>query len=168
MANTRTSIPSVYRIVFTVVDPLFCLFGAVQHLVPALQDETLRGYSPKAPLPPATGTLHLLETLAAFFVALGVLEAVLLRARASDVTVWKTVQGSIALLDLIMVYAAVNALNAEGRLQNSRAWRSDDWRLVVGNAGMGLIRTCCALGVAMPDIVIDEAEIKSSDKRKKG
>lgn len=79
---------------------------------------------------------------------LGVLEAVLLRARARDVTVWRIVQASISLLDLVMVGAALRALGEEGRL-DWRGWRADDWRLVVGNAGMGALRAGCACGVGI-------------------
>lgn len=78
---------------------------------------------------------------------LALLEGVLLRARATDVTVWRVVQASVS-LDIFMVWGAVRALTVEGRMDWT-VWRGDDWRLLVGNAVMALARIACALGVGM-------------------
>lgn len=109
---------------------------------------TLRGYSPSFANPPGIETVHLLDSMAGFFVMLALLEGVLLRARATDVTVWRVVQASVSLLDIFMVWGAVRALTVEGRMDWT-VWRGDDWRLLVGNAVMALARIACALGVGM-------------------
>lgn len=63
---------------------------------------------------------------------------------------WRIVQGSVAALDVVMVLAAVRAMSADGRnLGAWRAWRGDDWRLLIGNAVQGIARVACALGVGM-------------------
>ena len=87
--------------------------------------------------------------MAGFFLTLGLLEAILLRVRGGDVVVWRVVQGCVAVLDVVMVRAAWKALGAEGRSGDVAGWRGDDWRLVVGNVGIGVVRVCCAVGVGM-------------------
>lgn len=145
-ATTASPVPVVYRVVFTWVDPIFCLVGLATHIFDPLT--TLGGYSPNFASPPATETVHLLDSMAGFFATLGVLEAVLLRARPADVGVWRIVQASVALLDVFMVLAAFRALSADGRLDPT-IWRGDDYRLTVGNVGIGLLRIACALGIGM-------------------
>lgn len=139
-------VPLFYRIVFTFIDPAFCFLGLAMHIFD--RDQTMTGYSPAYTGPPSVALIHLLDSIAGFFALLGVLEAVLLRVRGRDVTVWRVVQGSASLLDWFMTYGAYRALQSEGRLDPS-AWRGDDWRLLVGNLSAGLMRTACALGIGM-------------------
>ena len=110
------------------------------------QRSTLLGYSPNAVHPPTTETVHLLDSMAGFFLTLGLLEAVLLRVKPNDVAVWRIVEASVSVLDIVMVFAAVRAMTVEGRMDLTY-WRGDDWRLVVGNAGMGIARLACAAGL---------------------
>ena len=86
--------------------------------------------------------------MAGFFLTLGLIEAVLLRVKSTDRDVWRIVQGSASMLDILMVFGAVRALSAEGRLDVG-VWRGDDYRLVVGNAVAGVARLACAAGVGM-------------------
>ena len=87
--------------------------------------------------------------MAGFFLTLDLLETMLLRIRSNDVMVWRVMQGCISVLDVVMVYAAVKMLVAEGRWRDVGGWRGDDWRLVAGNVGMGVVRVGCALGWGM-------------------
>lgn len=144
--TTTNPVPAFYRVLFTFIDPIFCLMGLGLHLFDPTN--TLRGYSPSFLNPPTIETVHLLDSMAGFFAMLAVLEGVLLRARSTDVAVWRIFQASASLLDILMVFGAVRALTVEGRL-DWRVWRGDDWRLVVGNAAMGLARVACAFGIGM-------------------
>ena len=141
---THNPIPIFYRVVFTFIDPGFCLMGFALHLFDTRS--TLLGYSPNAVHPPAVETVHLLDSMAGFFLALGLLEGFLLRVKATDAAVWRVVQASISVLDIIMVFGAVRAMTAEGRMDLTY-WRGDDWRLVVGNAVRGVARLACAFGL---------------------
>ena len=142
---TPHPVPYYYRVVFTWIDPFFCTVGLITHLFGI--GDTLRGYSPSAATdPPAIETVHLLDSMAGFFAALGTLEAVLLRVRGRDPTVWRIVQGCFLLLDILMVWGAVRALTAEGRMDVA-VWRGDDWRLLAGNAVAAILRLLCALGI---------------------
>ena len=143
---TPSPAPVVYRVIFTYIDPIFCLMGFGLHLFDPIT--TLQGYSPSFTGSPSVEAVHLLDSMAGFFATLGLLEGILLRVRSHDVAVWRIVQGSVAVLDLCMVFAAVRAMTTEGRLDMA-GWRGDDWRLVVGNAAIGLVRVACALGVGM-------------------
>ena len=140
-------IPAFYRILFTIIDPLFCLLGFALHIFDPTN--TLLGYSPSARVNPApVESQHLLDSMAGFFLTLGLIEAVLLRVKSTDRDVWRIVQGSASMLDILMVFGAVRALSAEGRLDVG-VWRGDDYRLVVGNAVAGVARLACAAGVGM-------------------
>lgn len=120
--------------------------GAYLHLF--AQDTALQGYSPYYQKTPATETTVLLDTLAGFFIVLGLLEATLLRVKHDDGAVWRCVQASVLSLDVVMVYAHGKALTVEGRWDTS-AWSGDDWRNIAGNAAFGLARLACALGIGM-------------------
>lgn len=139
-------VPLLYRILFTYVDPLFCLLGAYTHLFDPLT--TLTGYSASFAQPAPTEAIHLLDSMAGFFLLLGIVEGFLLRARGRDVVVWRTVMAGGAVLDACMTLGAVRALQADGRT-DMQGWRGDDYRLVVGNAVFGVIRLACTLGVGM-------------------
>ena len=141
---THSPIPIFYRIVFTFIDPGFCAMGFALHLFDTRS--TLLGYSPNATHPPAVETVHLLDSMAGFFLTLGLLEAVLLRVKSTDAAVWRVVQASASVLDLVMVWGAVRAMTTEGRMDLTY-WKGDDWRLVVGNAVMGVARLACAFGL---------------------
>ena len=93
-------VPAAYRILFTFIDPAFCLLGLVSHMFN--RDQTMTGYSPAYAGPPSVALVHLLDSTAGFFAMLAALEAVLLRVRGRDVTVWRVVQGSASLLDWFM------------------------------------------------------------------
>ncbi|KAJ3015470.1 hypothetical protein HKX48_004576 [Thoreauomyces humboldtii] len=148
-SSVTNTIPLVYRLVFTYIDPVFCLMGFYLHIFQP--HASLLGYSLLYDSPkPDTATVHLLDSMAAFFLTLGILEAVLLRVRSRDVAVWRIVHGCVALLDVGMTLAACRALNKDGRLTPVTEWNGDDLRLVVGNAGIGILRVLCALGVGMP------------------
>lgn len=153
-STLSSPLPTLYRSLFLYIDPLFFLFGFYLHILPSNHPQTLSGYSPSASTitiqstPTTTTVPLLLENLAGFFLTLGVLEGILLRVKATDIAVWRTVEGCIFLLDVVMVYTHAKALTVEGRWDVG-AWRGDDYRNIVGNATMGLARLCCALGIGM-------------------
>ena len=146
---TSTSIPFVYRLVFTYIDPIFCALGVITHVLAPVK--TIEGYSPLFLSPPRTETIHLLDSMAGFFAMFAVIEGVLLRVRATDGTVWRIVQTGGVFVDLFMTIGCVRMLATEGRLDYG-AWRGDDWRLGVGNAGMGLLRLACAMGWGFTEV----------------
>jgi hypothetical protein len=110
-------IPSFYRIWSTIVDPLLTLVGVFGNLFAPIA--TLNSYSPSYVSPPATETTLLLDTVAGFLAGLAFLQVVLLRARTTDMTVWRALQASTVLVDIAMLGGFARALSGQGRT---------DWR----------------------------------------
>ena len=141
-------IPLTYRILFTYIDPLFCLLGFGTHLF--APTTTMTGYSDYAITPPNPSTVFLLDNMAGFFAMFFILEGVMLRyVKDRDVAVWRCVQAGGVLVDVCMSVGAVKMLSAEGRLMNVGAWRGDDWKNLVGNVVFGVFRAGVALGIGL-------------------
>ena len=141
-----TSIPSFYRIWFTIIDPLLSLLGIISNLFsPAA---ILNGYSPNAVIPPAPETAVLLDTTAAFLAGFIVLQTVLLRARPNDLVVWRILQASTLLVDFALLGSFARALTADARL-DLRLWRAAEWTNIGITGGVAVIRAAFCLGVGM-------------------
>ncbi|KZP10763.1 hypothetical protein FIBSPDRAFT_1051146 [Athelia psychrophila] len=141
-----STMPSFYRIWFTVVDPLLSIAGVLGNLF--VPTTILNSYSPSFVSPPATETIYLLDATAGFLAGLVLLQVVLLRARPTDVTVWRVLQASMLLVDLAMLGGFARALSAQGRTV-WRVWRAEEWTNLVIIAGVAVIRTAFVLGVGM-------------------
>lgn len=116
-------IPSFYRIFCTTVDPILALTCALTCLfAPAA---TLKGFSPTAVIPPATETLFCLHNLAGFYAGTALLQIFLLRARPTNVIVWRAVQFSIFLVDIAMLAGFARSLTVTGRT-HWNVWRIDE------------------------------------------
>lgn len=144
--NMANPIPAFYRVLFTIIDPLLPLGGLVIHtLFPAF---TLHSYVAAPVLPAAPETQFLLDYTAGFFASLAFLQAVLLRARPHDVTVWKILQASTIFVDIFVVGGFLRSLSAQGRLDYA-SWRAEDMQNIFGNAAIGLLRLAFCLGVGL-------------------
>ena len=140
-------IPTFYRVVFTIIDPFFCALGVATHLL--TKNTVLAGLSPSALIPPLPETALLLDFLLGFFAMLGCLQVSLLRARPADVAVWRALQGSTLVLDIIMTAATARKLVLEGRSTDPSVWLGGEWQNLVGNAVIGVIRAAFVLGNGM-------------------
>jgi hypothetical protein len=139
-------IPSFYRIWFTIVDPLLALVGVFSNLfAPAA---TLSSHSPSYISPPATETTLLVDTVAGFLAGLVFLQVVLLRARPSDMTVWRALLASTLLVDIAMLGGSARALSSQGRTDR-RVWRTEEWTHLPITAGVVVIRVAFLLGMGM-------------------
>lgn len=138
-----SSAPLVYRALFTYIDPFFCTVGFIRHVT--APQETMTEYS-SVVASISSGLQHLLDSIGSFFLCIGVLQAVLLRSKSSDAMVWRTVQGSIFLLDVCLNFATLRCLKREGRMQLSSLRAEDRTRLLI-NTIVGAVRLSCALGV---------------------
>ncbi|KAM5545814.1 hypothetical protein V8D89_000852 [Ganoderma adspersum] len=139
-------IPTFYRVVFRIIDPFFCILGVTTHLF--TKNDVVAGLSPSALVPPAPETALLLDFLLGFFAMLGCLQVGLLRARPHDVAVWKALQGSTLVLDVIMTAATARKLVLEGRTDPS-VWLGGEWQNLAGNAAIGAVRAAFVLGIGM-------------------
>lgn len=141
-----SSIPSFYRVWFTVIDPILSLFGVFGNLL--TPTVILNSYSPFYASPPTTETIFLLDTTAGFLAGLTFLQVVLLRAKPTDVTVWRALQASIVLVDIGMLAGLVRVLSAEGRA-DWKVWRVQEWTNMGITAAVLIIRAAFLLGVGM-------------------
>ncbi|KAI1793752.1 hypothetical protein LXA43DRAFT_885349 [Ganoderma leucocontextum] len=140
-------IPTFYRIVFTIIDPFFCVLGVATHLF--TKNDVIAGLSPSAVVPPGPETVLLLDFLVGFFAMLGCLQVSLLRARPNDVTIWTALQGSTLVLDIIMTAATARMLVSQGRVTDPSVWLGGEWQNLAGNAVIGTIRAAFVLKIGM-------------------
>ncbi|KAL9019148.1 MAG: hypothetical protein Q9185_003579 [Variospora sp. 1 TL-2023] len=135
-----------YRIWFTIVDPLLSLLGVYTNFF--TPTTVLNSYAPTFVSPPGSETIVLLDTVAAFLVGLIFLELFLLRAKSTDMTVWRALQGSQLLVDIGMLAAFTRALESQGRM-DWKVLRAEDWGNYLITAGVAVIRSAFLMGVGM-------------------
>lgn len=139
-------IPAFYRIFFTIIDPIVASSGVLLNTLDP--HRVLQSYSPYTQLPPRTETEFLLEVSSGFLLGIMLLQVFLLRAKPTDITVWKYVQGSDLIVDISMLSAVYRALASEGRLSLGNV-RMDDWINIGVLVTVGSMRTAFLLGIGM-------------------
>jgi hypothetical protein len=145
---TSVHIPALYRVWFTTVDAVLSITGAVGHFfTPEL---ALKSFSVSPTIPPTVETRALLDTLSGVFTGIAFTQSVLLRARPDDLTVWRTMQFGILLIDVAMLYGTARALSAEDRL-NLLLWRTEDWFNIGVTAWVAALRTAFCLGIGVKE-----------------
>ena len=110
-----------YRIIFTIVDPIFTLVGIAGNLL--APTDILKSYTPLFVSPPAPETTFLLGTTAGWYAASLVNQVYILRARPNDLAVWRAIQGGTAIVDVAMLAGIARILAAEKRLNLRRGAR---------------------------------------------
>ena len=139
-------IPAIYRIWFLGIDLILSLAGVLGNtLTPNM---ILNSYNPSAVSPPSIEATVLLDSVAGFMLMCLALQIFLLRPRPTDVPVWRTVQGSILLVDLSMVASMVKALVAQDRADPA-SWRIEEWANIGITGACAVIRTAFCLGIGM-------------------
>lgn len=139
-------IPSFYRIWFTVVDPFLSIIGVYGNLF--APTSILNSYSSSYVSPLTTETIPLLDTTAGFLASLAFLQVALLRAKPTDLTVWRALQGSTGLVGIAMLGGFTRVLCVEGRT-DWRDWKVEEWTSLGNTAGVALIRTAFLLDDGM-------------------
>ena len=129
-------VPSFYRIWFTTIDPIISLSGVYLNIFNPTT--ILSSYSPTY-APPRSETILLLDTVAAFLAGLIFLQIVLLRAKATDMVVWRAVQTGQLIVDLGMLAAYTRALRVQGRMSLGN-WRAEEWGNYTIVVGVEIIR----------------------------
>ena len=135
-------IPAFYRIFFTYIDPIICLWGAsMDFFLPTL---VLSSHIPSPPTPDQ-GHIMILKQRGGGMLNFGIVSAVLLRY-TDDVNVWKIVQVACFVVDLAYYWSVWEVLGNQGRL-NVATWRSEDWGSVVITGFAGAARLAFMMGV---------------------
>ncbi|KAL6249456.1 hypothetical protein RBB50_003309 [Rhinocladiella similis] len=146
MKTTYQQIPQFYRVFFTTFDPIIALSGVVANLFfPSL---ILTSYTATPTLPPSAETTALLHGSAGYLLSTMFLQIVLLRL-TSDITVWRCLQASILIQDVVLLASASMAVTDQGR--GMTTLRGEE----VGNLsvliGVGGIRVAFLLGLWFED-----------------
>ncbi|KAF2262503.1 hypothetical protein CC78DRAFT_315136 [Lojkania enalia] len=121
MSNPPNPYPLFYRLFFTYLDPLICIWGAYMDFF----DPTLV-LSSHFPEPTADmGHAMILRQRGGGMLNFGFVSAVLLRYTA-DIHIWRIVQFADLLVDITYFWAVWGVLDAQGRLDPG-TWRAEDW-----------------------------------------
>ena len=127
-------IPSFYRVFFTIVDPIICLWGAY-----------MDSFDPRMVLSshiladtPDIGHIMILKQRGGGMLGWGFISAFLLRY-THDIKVWHIVEIAILLVDFAYFPAVFGALNAQMRVL-PETWRVEDWGSLVITGTATLIR----------------------------
>jgi hypothetical protein len=138
---SASSIPLLYRISFTYLDPIICLWGAYMDFI----DPTLV-LSSHIPSPtPDIGHAMILKQRGGGMLNFGFLSAVLLRY-TYDIKIWRIVQFAFFLVDLAYYWAVYEVLGEQGRLSVG-TWRAEDWGSVAITGMAGVVRLAFLAGV---------------------
>jgi hypothetical protein len=125
-----TPIPSIWRIWFATLDPLIAFSGILAIINPVDYLPTY-GPTPEVQIPLALETQFLLYPTIGFLLGIMFLQIVMLRLRSHDVTVWKCLQASIAIVDVAMIASLVHLLRLQGKGDPALWWPGECTSVVV-------------------------------------
>ncbi|RMZ88584.1 hypothetical protein DV736_g4187, partial [Chaetothyriales sp. CBS 134916] len=143
-----SSMSSFYCIFLPTIDPLIALSGVIANTV--FQPQILNSYNSSFPADSEHVPIEAavaLETVAGFLLGIMSLQIVLLRLRWDDLTVWRCVEFSILVVDIVMLLAIAKALDAQGRLWDVKLLRVEEWVNCAILGGVALIRIAFLAGV---------------------
>lgn len=127
-------IPFVYRLLLLYLEPVMAINGAAMCMMrPAL---FLKTFSPVLPYTASSQIIY--DQLAATYLFLALIEAVVLRASA-ELRVWKAVVASLLVSDFVHLWAGAKLMAQEGNVWPV-AWRPEDWIVLGTLVGPGLLR----------------------------
>jgi hypothetical protein len=143
MSSAQT-IPSTYRVFFTIIDPILCTGGIITTWI--FPQMFLQSFFPHPTITPETRLS--LDVNAGFFSAILVLQICLLRVRPNDITLWQVVEAAILLTDVATLAGFARVASSEGRL-GLGSWTLYEWSDNVILTVAVLIRTAFVLGVGL-------------------
>ena len=150
-------IPLFYRVFFTWLDPIICLWGAY-----------LDFFAPRTVLSshilddtPDIGHIMILKQRGGNMLNFGFISAFLLRY-TSDPKIWHIVEIGLLITDFAYFPAVFGALNAQHRVL-PETWRAEDWGslVVTGVATLVRLAFCARVGFS-EDPEIEEMNAKKS------
>ena len=161
MASTSSRFPNFYQIFFLYIDPLIGLSGILINLFSP--NTILSSYTLTPHLPPAPETLILIQTIASFLAASVFLQIFLLRARPTDVGVWKLLMANILIVDAGMCASLAWSV----AVTQGRGWsgvRVEEISTLVITGGVGIIRVLFLAGFRFDRMGRVRQELKGKGK----
>ncbi|KAF2034655.1 hypothetical protein EK21DRAFT_55986 [Setomelanomma holmii] len=139
--HSTSQIPLFYRLFFTYLDPLICIWGAYMDFFdPRL---VLSSHIPSPT--PDIGHAMILKQRGGGMLNFGFISAVLLRY-TTDLQVWRIVQISDLIVDVAYFWAVYEVLSVQGRLGVEK-WKAEDWGAVGITGTAGVVRLAFLAGV---------------------
>jgi hypothetical protein len=136
-------VPLFYRIFFTYLDPLICVWGAYMDFFdPAL---VLSSHIPNHI--PDIGHSMILKQRGGGMLNFGFLSFFLLRY-TQDLAIWRLVQIADLIVDFAYFWAVYEALASQGRL-GAASWRVEDWAAIGITGAATLTRLAFLAGVGL-------------------
>lgn len=137
MPQVQTSsqhIPPFYRIFFTIIDPIICVWGAYMDFF----DPQMVLSSHILANTPDIGHIMILKQRGGSMLGWGFISAFLLRY-TQDIKIWHIVEIAILLVDFAYFPAVFGALNAQMRVL-PETWRAEDWGSLIVTGTATLVR----------------------------
>jgi len=145
LTTHKNHIPAIYRIVFTIIDPLIASWGAYLNLftpafaVNAVVPATL---SPDVPLH------HFLNHQIAGGLLVCVVSDIFLLMQTSEIWIWKRIQAGQLLYDFVILWSTWYSLGQQGRLSVA-SLRVEDWGGIAIVGTVAVLRTAFCLGIGL-------------------
>ncbi|KAH6612409.1 hypothetical protein C7974DRAFT_322789 [Boeremia exigua] len=156
------AIPSFYRIFFTIIDPLICLWGAYLDFHAPLTVLSSHILSPTLDI----GHKMILGQRGGHMLNCGLISGVLLRY-TSDLKIWHIVEIGLLIVDFAYFPAAFGALNSQWRVL-PETWRAEDWGAFVIMVVVTLVRLAflARVGFRSEDGEGEESKSERKSERK--
>ncbi|KAF9692457.1 hypothetical protein EKO04_009333 [Ascochyta lentis] len=119
--SSSRAIPSFYRVFFTIIDPIICIWGAYMDFF----DPRMVLSSHILADTPDIGHVMILKQRGGAMLSFGFTSAVLLRY-TQDIKIWHLVQIALLIVDFAYFPAVFGALNEQMRVL-PETWRAEDW-----------------------------------------
>ncbi|KAL1848936.1 hypothetical protein VTK73DRAFT_9981 [Phialemonium thermophilum] len=143
--SAEASVPFVYRLVLTTIEPLFATSGALMAFrSPAAYLSTMtRGATFFLP-----DTAFVYTELGGAWLLFAFLEAVVLRA-FDDLRLWRLLCAGMLLSDAAYCHSAAQAVGGWAQWVVLSRWTAEDWLVFWSTAPMVLVRVLIVLGVGV-------------------
>ncbi|KAF2630899.1 hypothetical protein BU25DRAFT_334805 [Macroventuria anomochaeta] len=143
--SASRTIPSFYRIFFTIIDPIICLWGAYMDFF----DPRMVLSSHILADTPDTGHIMILKQRGGGMLNFGFMSAILLRY-TQDIKIWHIVEIGLLMTDLAYFPAVYGALKSQGRVL-PETWRAEDWGSLVVTGTVTLVRLAFLARIGFAD-----------------
>lgn len=140
-----TTIPRIYRITLTTIEPIIALSGVLQIL---LTPQTYLSVMTRATGTISPSSSFLYTELGGAWLYFAFVEAVVLRL-FDDQRLWRVLCLGMLLSDVAYIHSAAQAVGGWGEWLDLTEWTSTDWVVFWTTAPMTLVKSLVVLGVGI-------------------
>jgi hypothetical protein len=144
-ASATTSIPFIYRLVITTIEPLFATMGAILAFT---APENYLSTMTRGSVPFSAGTTFLYTELGGAWLYFAFVEAVVFRL-FDDANLWRLLCAGMLLSDFAYGHSAAQAVGGWGVWFKISDWTAEDWTVFWTTAPMVSVKILTVLGVGV-------------------